>query len=375
MQRQHAFIRMRQLHLRRRHRAIHRIPGVRIEERQKRPDAIRVEACPQQHFQLAIIARVPHHRQLVPPAELLEIRIRHRQRLAPAQELRTFSKRMRHHIVDDAIVERIARHAHARMRQRLVIQPRRAHGKSHHREVARAPAEVRHQNGRVLLQPLRKEVSRRHRLIDVMDLLESHRPQRILIARPRQRLVRRSARKAHRPPDHHALGKLHPRMRLHPPQKPRQQILELQPPRIDLRVLEQRTRRKRLERLDEPALPRQLHEFVDRPRPRIHMRPPPHRIIRLRKAQHGPERIERFLLVRKMHRLDRALRIQHRGDSVRRAEIETDRQGHHTTPAGPTFRGGRLVVRRPPKVKLQRRTSPHIDCDEPNSAESSAPSA
>ena len=318
---------MRQRRLQLRHRAVEQVGRVRIEEGDERLDQARIIRHVRELHEVGIILRVPHDRQLVPLRKPAVEGGRHGQRLAVALERAALAEQRRDDMVDDLLVERVAGNPDACMREGLRAHFARTRIKPQDREVACPPAEIRHEDRRGLAEPLRIEERRCHRLVDMVDRLEAEPLQRRLISLLRQLLVRLRAGKLYGPPHHHLRGPVRPAPFRQAPKIRRQKILEIPVLVMDHGRGKQRARRERLERLDEPAVPAEFQELVDRPGPDLHHGARSAPVLILPEAQHRAARLERRIVMPETHRLRGAIRLGEHRHAVGGAEVEAERGG------------------------------------------------
>ena len=104
-------------------------------------------------------------------------------------------------MIDDAIVERVARNADAGMAKRLGAKIAACARKTHHREVAGAAAEIRNQHGGIALEPSGEGERRADGLIDIARVAGAEAFERGAIALHGQIVVGIAAGKAHGPAD------------------------------------------------------------------------------------------------------------------------------------------------------------------------------
>ena len=144
-----------------------------------------------------------------------------------------------------------------------------ATGEAHDREVARAAAEVGHQDRRLPPEPSGVEEGRAHRLVDVAGAPRPEPLERRPVALHGQRLVGLVTGEAHRAPDHDALGGKVERsagMAHERAQERREQVLEAEALAEDPGLLEGGAGREGLERLDEAMGVQPFQEPIDRER-------------------------------------------------------------------------------------------------------------
>jgi hypothetical protein len=174
----------------------------------------------------------------------------------------------RHQLVDDPVVEGVARHADARASQGRGPQGPTGTFEADDREVAGATAEVADQDGGVLGQGAREEKGRANGFVGVVDFLHAQPAEGGLVALQGEIGVGRSAGEGDRPPDNHPLGqvdKLVARIAPELQQKGREQILEAVAAAQHLGFAEGGRGGEGLERLDEAGFGRVFDIGVDRP--------------------------------------------------------------------------------------------------------------
>ena len=108
-----------------------------------------------------------HQRELVPSREIRVVPVRDRQDLVHGAIDPALAETRRHDAVDDPEVERVAGDPDARMPERVWPCVRRDREKAHHREVAGAAAEIRHQHGGVVVELRAHRRTRRHGFVHI----------------------------------------------------------------------------------------------------------------------------------------------------------------------------------------------------------------
>ena len=161
----------------------------------------------------------------------------------------------RHDIRDDPIIERIARDADARMRQRMRDEAPALALETQDREIAGAAAEIRDQHRLVALQPARIPIGCAERLVCQPHLRQPGIMIGLLQTRDRQIFVRPLAGENDGPPaDQRQVLREIARVAEQMGEKGRDQALDRETLAIEPRLAEERARQMRLDRLDEPLL-------------------------------------------------------------------------------------------------------------------------
>ncbi len=198
---------------------------------------------------------------------------------------------------------------------------------AHHREIAGAAAEIRHQHRCIVVELPREEERGAHGLVHVARVPGPELGERRAIALHRERVVGVVPGKLHRPPDHDiARRKIDSRTAVTNKcaEKSREQVLEAVALTKDAGFLKRRACGEGLEGLDEPMGMQAVEKMLDGPRSALHMGAPAIPMTFVPEAHGGDIDLQRLARMIERHRFDPPIRIGDRHDRVARPEIDSD---------------------------------------------------
>ena len=256
---------------------------------------------------------------------------RHVEQLFEALVLRAFAKNGRDGVIDDPVIERVARDADAGKAERIGMDAAGRGLEPDDGKIARAAAEIAHKHGRGGFLLMRVEVGGGDGLHHMVDFFEAEPAEGCLVALLGQRRIRVRPGEFDRPakdePGRQASG-IGPRMRSGAFEKGRQDIFEIIPLSIDPRVLERGAGGVGLERLEEARIHREVDKGFDCPRAGLAAGLRARFIGVLPKAQYGAECGEIGAAMPEPGRLHAAVRLPQGQHRVGRAKIDTDGRIH-----------------------------------------------
>ena len=257
------------------HRFVQRIAQIVLDQRDEFLESVAFDGVAQIFTQLANHVRRFHQRELIPLRKTVMEISRHLKDFVDAFVLGAMPELRQNRMLQNAVIEHIPRHRHARMRQRNRFQRAAwacARLKTNDRKIAGATAKIGDQHGRSFGQSLCKKERRCNRFVDVRYLLKTDILERSFVALQRQRFVGIHASECDWATGNEMQRQLRergPRMRAHALDERSQQGFEGEFFAVNMRLSKRFAGCKRLERLQKTAVGRVVNKSLNRPRPRL----------------------------------------------------------------------------------------------------------
>ena len=236
-------------------------------------------------------------------------------------------------MVDEPVVEAVARDAHAGVPEGLGAQLAAPDLEMDHREVGGAAAEVGDQHRGAVLQRLRIEERRRHRLVHLLYAREPERRERRAVALHRELRVGTAAARVLDGTAHQHVARqlvqLRVRVAAQLAEEAVEEVLEAPGGTVDVGLLEEPARGEALERLDEAAVARELDEALDRPRAGVGHRLGMVLVTLVPERERRAEREEPVGEEAEHHGIRARVGMRPREHRVGRAEVEPERARRH----------------------------------------------